>query len=661
MAPVPEPDPTTKPLPTRMTRLAFLLLLPVAALAQPALVSSPDGRVAVRFGLDDAGAPTYAVDLDGRPLLAPSPLGLVTTLARWDRDLAVAGLGEVEPVEDRYRLVHGKRSHVLYAANRRSVRLADAAGRVLDVVFQVSDDGVAFRYEIPAQAGAAEVTARRERTGFRFDPAARSWLMPMTHPQTGWMSTNPSYEALYTQGEPVGGEAPNEVGWAFPGLFQREGVGWALVTEAGLDGSYVGSRLTADVDRGLYRVAFPDPGEGTGPEDPIDPTFALPFASPWRVVIVGETLAPIVESTLVTDVSPASELQDTSWITAGSATWSWLPLKDPSMNPKQQLEFVDFAAEVGLPYTLVDANWDVELGYDGLAELADHAASRGVGLLVWYNSNGPYNGAPQTPKDRLNDAETRRAEFARLQAMGVRGIKADFFGGDKQSVIRLYLDILRDAADYELMVNVHGATLPRGWSRTYPHFVTAEAVMGYEYITFSQGVADAAPQHGAVLPFTRNVVGPMDFTPVMLTDTVGGSVRRTSDGYDLAMMVVFESGVQHLGVTPADLASAPGFVSEFLSSVPTAWDETRFVEGFPGESVVIARRRGDRWYVGGLNGTGAPRSVTLDLPFLPADWRGTLITDGDGARDVRQRGVEAGGVVEMRAAGGFVVTVEPPE
>ena len=644
-----------------MIRLALLLALPVAALAQPVLVSSPDGRVVVRMGLDDAGAPTYAIDLAGRPLLDASPLGLVTTLALWDRDLSVVSTSGTERVEDRYRLVHGKRRDVTYAANRRSVRLADAEGHLLDVVFQASDDGVAFRYEVPAHSGADTVTARREVTGFRFDPATRSWLMPMTHPQTGWMNTNPSYEALYTQGDRVGGPAPNKVGWAFPGLFWREGTGWALVTEAGLDGSYVGSRLEAEADRGLYRIAFPDAGEGTGPADPTDPTFSLPFASPWRVVIVGETLAPLVESTLVTDVSPASVIEDPSWIEPGAATWSWLPLKDPSMNPAEQREFVDFAADYGFPYTLVDANWDVELGYDGLAELADHAASRGVDLLVWYNSNGPFNDAPQTPKDKLNDPETRRAEFARLRAMGIRGIKADFFGGDKQSVVRLYLDILRDAAEHGLTVNVHGATLPRGWSRTYPHFVTAEAVMGYEYITFSQGVADAAPQHGTVLPFTRNVVGPMDFTPVMLTDTVGGSLRRTSDGYDLATMVVFESGIQHLGITPADLERVPAFVAEFLSTVPTAWDETRFVAGFPGETVVLARRKGDRWYVGGLNGTAEARSVRLDLPFLPAGWRGPLLSDGDGPRDVVQRATEAGAVVEMRPAGGFVVVIDPPE
>ncbi len=634
------------------------LLLAGAASAQPVLVSSPDGRVAVRFALDDVGAPTYAVDLGGQTLVEPSPLGLVTTLAWWDRDLDVVDTGDVEPVEDHYRLVHGKRSAVTYAANRRVVRLADAEEHVLDVVFQVSNDGVALRYRIPEQAGAERVTARREITGVRFAPTTRSWLMPMTHPQTGWMHTNPSYEALYTMGEPVGAEAPNRVGWAFPGLFQVEGRGWALVTEAGLDGSYVASRLTAEPERGLYRVAFPDPGEGTGPDDPVEPSFALPFASPWRLVIVGESLAPLVESTLVTDVSAPSEIADTEWIRPGTASWSWLPLKDESMTPDVQRQFVDMAAASGFEYTLVDALWDAQLGYDGLAALADAAAERGVGLIVWYNSNGPFNGAPQTPKDRMYDPETRRAEFARLREMGICGVKVDFLGGDKQSVIQLYLDIIRDAADAGLLVNVHGATLPRGWDRTFPNYITAEAVMGYEYITFSQGVADAAPQHGAVLPFTRNVVGPMDFTPVMLTDRVGGSVRRTSDGYDLATMVVFESGIQHLGVTPADMEGVPAFVAAYLGTVPTAWDETRFVAGFPGAYVVLARRKGTTWILGGLNGQSESQSVRLDLSFLPSDWRGTLITDGDGARDVRQRGVAAGDEITMLPAGGFVVTIE---
>lgn len=648
-----------------MKTLLLLLLTAVAATplsAQPVQVSSPDGRVVVTFELAREGMPTYTVALGGRVLVEPSPLGLVTTLAYFDRDLRLTDAGEIERVEDHYRLVHGKRSDVTYVANRRVVRLAEPGGYELEVVFQVSDDGVAFRYRIPAQAGAGVVTAERELTGFRFAPETRTWLMPMDHPRTGWMNTNPSYEAHYTLGEPVGAESPTEVGWAFPGLFHREGVGWALVTEAGLDETYVASRLTAEAERGLYRIAFPDRGEGTGPNDPVDPSFALPFASPWRLIVVGETPGPIVESTLVTDVSPPSTVEDTSWIEPGKATWSWLPLKDESIVPDVQRRFIDMAAAYGFEYTLVDNFWDEKIGYEGLKALADYAAGKGVKLIAWYNSNGNFNDAPQTPRDRMHTPEARRAEFARLREMGVKGVKVDFMGGDKQSVIRLYLDILRDAAEYGILVNFHGATLPRGWQRTYPHYMTVEAVMGYEYITFDQRNADAAPSHGTVLPFTRNVVGPMDFTPTMLTDTVGASVRRTTNGYDLAMPVVFESGIQHLGVTPEVMAQVPDYVATYLGEVPAAWDETRFVAGHPGTYVVLARRKGTRWYVAGLNGEATARTVKLDLPFLDGAWKGTLLTDGDDARGFSRRVISGGGSdnaeVQMLPHGGFVLMID---
>lgn len=647
-------------------RLAVsLLLLALAATAEAASaeaqtvsVSSPDGRVAVTFELTDEGAPVYSLTLDGRALLESSPLGLVTDFARWDRDLALVSAGTVEPVEDHYGLAHGKQREVDYAANRRVVRLADPEGHEIDIVFQVSDDGLAFRYEVPRQAGIGTARALREHSGFRFAPETRTWLMPMDHPRTGWMNTNPSYEAHYTLGEPVGRQAPTEVGWAFPGLFHREGSGWALVTEAGVDETYVGARLEAEAERGLYRIAFPDRGEGFGPQEPVDPTFELPFASPWRVVIVGATPGPIVESTLVTDVSPPSILEDVSWIRPGTAAWSWLPLKDESIVPEVQRRFIDMAAEYGLEYTLVDNWWDERIGYDGLAELAGYAAERGVGLIAWYNSNGSFNDAPQTPQDRMDSTAVRRAEFARLREMGITGVKVDFMGGDKQSVIRLYHEILRDAAEHQILVNFHGATLPRGWHRTYPNYMTVEAVRGYEYITFGQADADAAPVHGTVLPFTRNVVGPMDFTPTMLTERVGASVRRTTNGYDLAMPVVFQSGIQHLGVTPEVMAGVPSYVADYLGTVPAAWDETRYVEGLPGEHVVLARRKGATWYVAGLNGPDTPRTVTVELPFVDGPWEGTLITDGDGDHGFSQSSIARGDQVEMRPRGGFVAVIE---
>jgi hypothetical protein len=630
--------------------------------ASDAFVASPDGRVAVHFRLGAEGEPAWSVSLDGRTILEPSPLGLVTSVASWERRLEEVERGQPEPVEDRYRLLHGKCSACTYVAHRRTVRLADPDGRVLEIVFQVSDDGVALRYRIPEGATSGTVTARRELTGFRLPAEARSWLMPMDDPASGWMNVNPAYEAHYVMDAPVGAPSPTGVGWAFPALFRVPDAGWALVTEAGMDGTYVASRLRAE-EGGLYRIAFPEPGEGTGPDDPVEPSFTLPFASPWRLVIVGEGLAPIVESTLVTDVSPPSVLEDTGFVQPGKASWSWLPLKDESMVPDVQRAFVDLAADQGYPYVLVDGLWDVNLGYDGVEELVGYARGQGVGVLLWYNSNGRYNDAPQTPRDRMHETEVRRSEFRRLQAMGVRGVKVDFFGGDKQSVVRHYVELIRDAADHELMVNVHGATLPRGWSRTYPNFMTAEAVRGYEFITFGQADADRGPSHATVLPFTRNAVGPMDFTPTMFGERVGASVRRTSDAFDLAMNVVFESGIQHLGVTPESLARVPDHVRRYLSEVPVAWDETRFLDGWPGELVVLARRKGERWYLGGLNGSERPRTVELDLSFVEGAWEGTLLTDGDDARSVRQETIaRARGPlrVELGGHGGFAAVLAPP-
>jgi hypothetical protein len=483
--------------------------------------------------------------------------------------------------------------------------------------------------------------------------------MPMDDPESGWMGVNPAYEAHYVMDAAVGEPSPTGVGWAFPGLFHVPDVGWTLVTEAGMDGSYVASRLRAEGD-GRYRIGWPEPGEGTGADDPVEPSFSLPFASPWRVIIVGSELAPIVESTLVTDVSAPSVLEETGFVQPGKAAWSWLPLKDDFTVLDVQKDFIDMAAEEGYAYTLVDALWDQQIGYDGIEELVAYGEQRGVGILLWYNTNGRYNDAPQTPRDRLWDRAVRRQEFQRLREMGVRGIKADFFGGDKQSVIRHYLDIIEDAAESHLMVNVHGATLPRGWSRTHPNFMTAEAVRGYESITFGQADADLAPSHSAMLPFARNVVGPMDFTPTMFTERVGTSIRRTSDAFDLAMNVVFESGLQHLGVTPESLERVPDYVREYLSEVPVAWDETRFLEGWPGEYVVLARRRGDRWYVAGINGSEAARTVELDLAFAGAVKEGHVIADGDDGRSVRRSPIQAGAAavrVEMRGYGGFTAVV----
>ncbi len=629
-----------------------------------AQVTSPDGQVEAHVLLDAEGRPGYAIELGGQPLLDASPLGLATTTGRWAGALSVQSVSEIESVQETYQLKHGKCSRCRYEARRRVVRLVNEAGSVLDLVFQVSNDGVAFRYRIPQQKDVDQVTSYREFTGFQFSTETTSWLMPMHDPADGWEQTFPAYEGHYTNDASVGQPSPTGMGWAFPGLFRRPDVGWALVTEAGLDGSYHASRMEARSD-GLYRVAGPEPGEGKGMEDPTASTFTLPFASPWRLVAVGEGLAPIVETSLVTDVSPPSTLDDASFVERGKVAWSWLPLKDDSIVLDTQRRFIDMAARYGFEYCLIDNWWDEQIGYDGVKELVDYAEQKGVGIFLWYNSNGAFNTAPQTPQDRMHTAEVRNEEFQRLRDMGVRGVKVDFFGGDKQSVIQLYRTLFRDAGEHDLMVNVHGSTLPRGWRRTFPQFMTSEAVRGYEYITFNQEDADRAPSHATVVPFTRNVVGPMDFTPTMLTDSVGASKRRTSDAFDLAMTVVFESGLQHLGVTPKSLDRQPAFVQEFLSRVPPAWDEVQFIDGVPGEYVVLARRSGDTWYVGGFNGEAESRLVQIPLSFLDGAASGTLITDGADHRSVEQRSLSVAPsdtlTVELQGYGGVAGRVTTAE
>lgn len=631
---------------------------------QAVQVDSPDGRVAVQFRLDAKGRPHYAVTLNGATLVEPSPLGLATTLGRWTDRLTVRSVSEVSAVTDRYQLRHGKCESCTYNAQRRRVTLTNEAGSAMELVFQVANDGVAFRYRIPQQNDAGPVTAYEEVTGFKFAEGTRSWLTPMHDPVSGWQQTFPAYEGHYVIDDPVGMPAPTGVGWSFPALFRDADAGWALVTEAGFDGSYHGSRLTARSD-GLYRVAGPEPGEGTGIGDPATSSFTLPFASPWRLIIAGSELAPIVESNLVTHVSPPSTVEDAGFVQPGKVAWSWLPLKDDSIVPDVQRQFIDMAAEYGFEYCLIDNWWDQQIGYEGVQELVEYAESKGVGIFLWYNSNGSFNDAPQTPQDRMHTAAARRAEFERLQSMGVRGVKVDFFGGDKQSVMQLYRDIFRDAAEYEVMVNVHGSTVPRGWRRTHPNFMTSEAVRGYEYITFGQEDADRAPQHATLLPFTRNVVGPMDFTPTMLTDSVGFSERRTSNAFDLAMTVVFESGLQHLGVTPKSMAQQPDGVQAFLRDVPAAWDETHFIDGVPGRYVILGRRSGDSWFIGGFNGTSEAMTVPIALNFLGRASAGTLITDGDDLRSVEERAVTASPadslMITLEGRGGIVGQFAPGE
>jgi alpha-glucosidase len=386
----------------------------------------------------------------------------------------------------------------------------------------------------------------------------------------------------------------------------------------------------------------------------------LPWTLPWRVVIVGDRAGHILESDLVNNLAPASRVADTSWIKPGRAAWSWWSASDSPKHAEALNAFTDFAAEMGWEYALVDANWNF-MQTGTIEDVIAHAKAKNVGLLFWYNSGGPHNDVTEAPRDRMHTREARRAEFARLQKWGVKGVKVDFWQSDKQDRIRQYREVLEDAADFHLLVNFHGCTIPRGWSREFPHLIGMEAVFGAEQYKFRESMAEHAASFNTVLPFTRNVIGPMDYTPVTFSDAK--YPHRTTNAHELALSIVFETPIQHFADSAESYRSLPEPAKTFLSRVPTVWDDTLALSGEPGRSVVIARRTGNVWYVGGINGRADPQTVRVDLGFLKeGSWRATIVRDGDRDRafasDVTTVSPADGPSVTMRPRGGFVMRLE---
>ncbi|ADV26739.1 Glycoside hydrolase 97 [Pseudoxanthomonas suwonensis 11-1] len=641
--------------------LAMLLLgawLPLQAATPLGDVASPDGTLQVEMALDDDGRPTWRLLRQGREVVAPSPLGMVGEGVDLSRGLAFAGVDPVQPVADDYELLSGKRRHNQYRANRRVFHWKDAQGHTLAVAWQVSNDGAAFRYEL-ARAVPGLETWKRDAASFRLPADAHAWLQPLAEPKTGFGRTNPSYEEYYLQDVRVGTPTPMGHGWAFPALF-RAGGDWILLSEGSLRRGDAGSRLLDGATPGEYLIGFPDEREALPGGAALPWIDSFPWRSPWRIVAVGD-LATVVDSTLGTDLADPPAVAATS--VPGKASWSWPLLGDESTVFEVQKQFVDYAARMGWRYTLVDALWDTQIGEPKMRELIDHAHGKDVSVLVWYNSAGDWNEAPQTPRSKLLDHASRVREFKKLQAMGVAGLKIDFFGGDGSSMIAYYLDLLADAAPHGFQMNFHGSTLPRGWQRTWPHLQTMEAVRGLEFATFEQGNADQVPVHAATLPFTRNVFDPMDFTPLAMVKLNDRVQRRTRPAFELAQSVLFFSGIQHYAETAEGMAQVPGYVRDFLAGLPEVWDDSRFLDGYPGQYAVFARQGDGRWFVGGINAGPGPRKLILDADRLGGGvQRGLLVTDGGDAPGFAQRRVEfAPGKpleLELPAAGGFVLQLD---
>lgn len=640
--------------------LATLLLFFVPILRATDTVTSPDGRLIAAVTLSAEGAPHYLVTFAGQPVLLPSRLGLVRDDEDFTHGLRLTGVSSVEPVRDDYELLTGKRRLNHYRAQRRIFHFTSEHGHPLDIVFQVSNDGVAFRYVFP-ETSAIPHRIAAEASSFHFPAGTRAWLQPMSVAKTGWKSTNPSYEEHYQQDIPVGTPSTLGAGWVFPALF-RAGTTWIAVSETAVGPDYCGSRLGHESPGGEYAIGFPDPRE-TMHGAPVTPVSMLPWATPWRILAVGD-LRTVAESTLGTDLATPAVVQPAAPPQPGKASWSWPLLGDNQTTYAVQKRFIDYAADMHWDYCLIDSMWDQQIGYEKIQELSDYARTKNVRLLLWYNSNGNWNDAPQTPKDRIADPEVRRREFTRIRAMGIVGVKIDFLGGDGQPVMAFYHDILRDAATAGLLVNFHGATLPRGWTRTYPHLMTMEAIKGFEFITFTQENADAEPAHCATIPFTRNLFEAMDFTPMCLDRLPGKGRRRTTAGFELALSVLFTSGIQHYPEIPEGMAKMPDSVRAYLRHVPATWDDTRFLDGYPARYVVLARQGDGRWFVAGINGESSARTLTLDLSRVSPAGHGTLLHDDDGQdalltqRDIRWSTGKPISVT-LPAHGGFVLVIEP--
>lgn len=635
------------------SRLLFTILfvsaIDICSAQQKIVLKSPDGTLAVEFSLDVQGKAKYTITKNDEVIVEPSSLGIVREDEDFTTNLSL-GHSATSSFSTAYVMATGKKNLYTNKGYKRIFPLKNKNQKPMNIIFQVTDDGVAFRYHFPDQSGEVKKISA-ETTSFNFPEKTKAWLQPMSVAKSGWNSTNPSYEEYYHKEIVAGVPAPTSAGWVYPALFHTENY-WALITESSLDRNYCGTRLKQESKDGEYQVGFPDVKEGF-PNGNVFPESTLPWFTPWRVIAIG-SLATIVESTLGTDLAKEADKFDASFIKPGIAAWSWVLLKDDSTVYDVQKRFIDYAADMNWRYVLVDADWDKKIGYEKIRELADYGKTKNVGLILWYNSAGSWNTVEYTPKDKLVTSASREAEFLKLQQMGIKGLKIDFFGGDGQSMIRYYLDILEDAKRFGMLINFHGATLPRGWQRTYPNLMTMESIKGMEFITFEQRNADEEPAHATTIPFTRNVFDPMDFTPMALHE-IPGIKRKTTSSFELATSVVFLSGIQHMAETPRGMKQMPPFVKDFLRRLPAQWDNVKFIDGYPGKLVVIARHAGDRWIVAGLNGEAKEKTLSLDLSFIKSA-KGIVIADSPDQKIIQQEIVPGKKTdLMLQPNGGFVI------
>lgn len=623
-------------------------------------VLSPDSTVKITLDLNDSSKALFyqvAKIVDGKEItvLEPSKLGINFQEGNFSENLSFANVEAPKLIDENYSMVSGKQKTYHNHATELTISFTNANKQPISLSLRAYDEGAAFKYEIAEDGKNQAYTLKEELSGFNLPDDGTAWM----HPYDTIVWWAPGYETYYEE-MPIGSKAPdNKNGWAFPMLFQSNNL-FMLITEANIQGHYPAMHLKQDCVGGNYQVTKPVFNEAydiCGAE----PTVNIPFETPWRIITIGENLGEIVESNMVTHVSDSSKVKDTSWIKPGRASWSWWSDEESCRDYGKLKEFVDFSADFGWEYSLVDANWNEMKGGD-LQQLAAYANSKNVGILAWYNSGGKNNVVTEQPRDLMNDAEIRRAEFKKLQEWGVKGVKIDFFQSDKPCIMQQYVDILNDAAEFEILVNFHGCTLPKGWRRTFPNLMTMEAVKGAEAYRFGRDFPENGPAHCTILPFSRNVVGPIDFTPTGLTDRK--YPHLTTFAHELALPVILESGIQHLCDHFTAYQALPDFAKDYLKVLPANWDATKFVAGYPGDFVVLARKSGDSWYLAGINGLNQVKTISLDLSFLEEgkEFEAKSIQDDEGVRTLKSenRKVNTGDHIELelKPYGGFVTVLK---
>lgn len=632
--------------------LFALVLFANTAYAQ----QSPDGKLSVKVECEN-GKPTYTVTYNGSICINQSALGLDANIGNFTNGLVLSATSDVKNVKADYTLYNIKRKDNHYEANQQVYTFAKDGKDVLDVKFCVSNNNIAFQYTLlkPKKETMCCVV-NSEATGFTLSEGTTTFMCPQMGEMTGFARTAPSYETHYTADEAMGKNGWGN-GYTFPCLFKTptaKGQTWILISETGSAGNYPGCKLE-NKGAGNYQISFPSQKENNG-YGSTSAQMALPDCTPWRTITISDNLKDIVETTITWDVLAAATVPDAfpsglatvpeTSVSAkaraaikdlyGRGAWSWIIANDESCNFDTQKQYIDFAAAMGWQSLLIDAMWDTQIGRERIAELARYGKEKGVALYLWYNSNGNWNDAPQGPRNCMDTPAHRQQEMEWMQSIGIRGIKVDFFGGDKQCTMELYRDILLDAQKHNIFVIFHGCTLPRGWEMMFPNYVASEAVRASENLHFGQNECDREAMDATFLPFIRNAVGSMDFGGSTLnwyynpknSNEMWGGHRVTSDVFALATAVLFQSPVQHFAMAPNNLTDAPAWAVDFMKTVPTTWEDIRFIDGYPGKYVVLARKSQEgKWYVTAVNGLKEPLKVNIPLDMFKVGQAVTMYSD----------------------------------